>query len=262
MSGAIGGFAIGQTPIGGYYVQSYTAGDIIKFALKAAGILGVGQSALAEDTADTLAALNGMIGQWNRKRWLIWHLLDLSVTIDGRDKYSIGPGGDYDVPRPDRLEGAYFRQYTGSTPNHVDYWLQILQSMEDYGKIPLKSLTTFPQAVFYDSAVPIGYVHPYPIPNLNGIYELHVLIKDTLNQFATVDTPILLPPEYYEAIWTNLGIRLGAFYPGAVITPQLEGLAKASLATIRGANAQVPRLLMPQGMSRPPLFNIYSGTTY
>ena len=94
------------------------------------------------------------------------------------------------------------------------------------------------------------------------MYFLHLLIKDTLNQFPTLATPVNLPPEYFEAIWTNLAVRLGALYQGAEITPALLGLAKASLSTIRGANAQIPRLLMPTGMTRPPLFNIYSYQTY
>jgi hypothetical protein len=92
--------------------------------------------------------------------------------------------------------------------------------------------------------------------------ELHVGIKDTLNQFPTPQTPVNLPPEYFEAIWTNLAIRLGGIYPGVEITPRLAGLAKASLATIRGANFQIARLRMPTGFVRAPLFNIFSYQTY
>ena len=260
MSGAIGGFAIAQTPIGGSYVEPYTANDLILLALKGAGIVGVGQSALPQDIADTFRMMNGMLGQWSRKRWLIWHLLDISVAITGAQRYSIGISGDYDFPRPDRLEGAYFRQFTSTQP--VDFPLQILESMEDYAQIALKELSTWPQAIFYDAAYPIGYVYPVPIPNVGGVYELHILVKDTLNQFLDLTAPVRLPPEYFEAIWSNLAIRLGAFYPGAVVTEFTVGIAKASLATIRGANAQIPRLRMPTQLTRPRLFNIYSGTTY
>ena len=44
------------------YDMLNTAQDYINFALKASGALGVGQTALAEDNADALSALNGMLG--------------------------------------------------------------------------------------------------------------------------------------------------------------------------------------------------------
>jgi hypothetical protein len=268
MSGHVGTFVIGQTPIGGNYVQSYTAQDMCYLALKNASLLGVGQTPLTEDLTDVFNLLNGMLGLWSRNRWLIWHLLDLACPTPQTTKreYSIGPGGDYDFPRPDRLEGAYFRQFVsgpgvniGGGP--VDFPLQLLQSMEDYSLIALKYLTTWPQAVFYDAAFPYGQILPVPIPNVANS-ELHVLIKDTLNQFSTLTTSVYLPPEYYEAIWSNLAVRVAAAFPGASITPLTVGLAKASLQIIRKANAQVPRLRMMTALVRPPLYNIFSGQTY
>lgn len=262
MSGAIGTFAVGQTPIGGSYYQTYTVQRIINLALKGAGLLGVGQSALTEDITDTLDMLNGMIGQWNRKRWIIWHLIDISVPTTGAKTYSIGIGGDYDFPRPDRIEAAYYRQFVSATPiNYIDFPLGILQSMEDYSRIALKGLSSWPYAIFYDSAFPIGYLYPYPIPQA-GQFELHIIIKDRINQFRDLTASINLPEEFFEAIWSNLAIRLGAFYPGANVTEFTVNIAKQSLATIRSANTQVPRLVMPNVMVRPPLYNIYSGSQY
>ena len=48
-----------------------TVGDLITLALKDSGVLGAGQTALAEDMNDALSRLNMMLGQWNRRRWLI-----------------------------------------------------------------------------------------------------------------------------------------------------------------------------------------------
>ena len=63
---------------------------------------------------DSFTLLNMMLGQWNRKRWLIYHLLDVSFTATGAPSYSIGPAGDLAYPyRPDRLEAAYVRIYQG-----------------------------------------------------------------------------------------------------------------------------------------------------
>lgn len=238
-----------------------TPQGLISLSLKTAGILGVGQSALPEDINDAFDILNGMLGQWNRKRWLIWHLVDVALTSTGAQSYSVGPGGDFNTPRPDRLEAAFFRQFVSSQPNKVDYPLQIIESREDYNDIALKSLVSWPQYIFYDSAFPLGRVYPWPVPQAS-LYELHLTLKDTLVQFSSLTQSVNLPPEYTEAIWTNLTVRLCGIYPGAVLTPIVAGLAKSSVAAIRGANTQISRLEMPQGLGQPALYNIYSDSTY
>jgi hypothetical protein len=260
MSGAIGTLAIGQTPIGGSFVQAHTAVDIIRLALLNCGAVTLSQTIYAEDIFFGFDMLNGMLAIWNRRRWLVWHLLDISVptTTDGKRVFTIGPGGDFDFPRPDRLEGAYFRQFVQAGGQPVDFPLDILQSMEDYSRVVLKFLNSWPQAVFYDSAVPLGQILPVPVPNVDNS-ELHVLVKDTLNQFPSLTTPFNLPPEYFEAIWSNLALRVAAAFPGANVSPLTVGIAKASLETIRGANAQIPRLQLPGSLGRSPLYNIYSG---
>jgi hypothetical protein len=239
-----------------------TPQSIVSFALKAAGILGSGQSANAVDNQDTFDALNGMIGQWNRKRWLIYHLIDVFYpTTSGAMSYTVGAGQQFNVPRCDRLEAAFFRQFVSGVPGqtYVDYPLDILQSREDYNQIALKQLVSWPSAIFFDSGNPTGTVYPVPVPTANLAGELHLTIKEHLPQFTSFFQAINLPDEYTEALWTNLTVRVCAIYPGAQLTPIVEGLAKASLETIRVANTQIPRLRMPTGMPRPPLYNIYSG---
>lgn len=237
-----------------------TPQDLISFSLKAIGALGVGQSALTEDNTDAFNALNAMLAVWNRKRWLIWHLVDASFVSTGAQSYTVGAGGNFNVARPDRLEAAFFRQVTTANPSQVDYPLQILESREDYSRIALKQLSTFPQFIFYDAAFPLGSVFPWPVPAAS-IYELHIVLKETLSQFTALNQTINLPPEYFEAIWTNLCIRLAPVYQVAA-SAEVLGLAKASLATIRGANTQIPRLTMPGQLVRPSLYNVYSDQSY
>jgi hypothetical protein len=205
----------------------------------------------------------------------------LSCPTNGAQSYSIGPNGDFNSPRPDRLEAAFYRQNPGTpgsgfgdfafgvsgfgdlgSPNNgVDYPLTILDSREDYSDIVLKGLASWPNCIFYDSAFPMGYVYPWPIPP-TGLYELHLIVKDTLVQFVTPQDTVNLPPEYTEALWTNLTVRLGAVYPGVQITETVQRLAKSSLETIRGANAQVPRLKMPAELMGGARYNIYSDQVY
>lgn len=241
--------------------MSTTPLDIISQALKKAGVLGVGQTPLAEDTNDAYSDLQDMLGQWQRKRWLVYHLVDYSVTGTGALYYTVGPSQDFNIsPRPDRIESAFFRQLVQSQPNQIDYPLSIIEAREDYNLIALKHLQTFPQYLFYDSGFPVGKAYPWPLIQSN-LYELHLTVKETLSQFTSLNQVIVLPLEYFAAFKFNLACRLRQAYQMPV-DPMLIGLAKDSLNVIRNANLQIPRLQIPQDLIRPGIYNIYSDTFY
>lgn len=224
-----------------------TARDLINDSLKDAGAIGVGQTALAEDINDGLKRLNAMLAQWSRQRWLVYHLIDVAFTADGSLNYSIGAGGDLNYPRPDRIEAAFFRQIAGVPGNQVDYPLGVLNSREDYNRIALKGMQSFPSVVFYDSGYPLGYVYIWPVPT--DLYEIHLSLKATLTAFANLNSDVNLPPEYEEALRVNLAVRLRVKYQ-MPIDGQLIGLAKSALNVIRNSNAQIPSLQMPNDLVR------------
>ena len=66
-----------------------TVGDICTAALKECGAIGVGQTPLAEDINDAWARLQWMIQQWERKRYLVYHLVTLSVVSTGAQTYTV-----------------------------------------------------------------------------------------------------------------------------------------------------------------------------
>jgi len=232
-----------------------TARDIVMMSLRVSGIIGVGQDPLAEDTNTAFTMLNMMIAQWARKRWVIWHLKDVSKVSTGAQSYTVGTGGDFNTPRPDKIEGAYFRQLTGY-PNQVDFPLELIEAREDYSRISLKTLASFGQYVFYDSAYPLGSLYVWPIPSAS-IYEIHILVKEPLVAFADLDTAVAFPPEYEEPLYWNLAMRLRPAYQMPA-DPQVLMAAKASLNTIRVANSQIGRLTMPKALQRGVNYNIHS----
>lgn len=217
-----------------------TVGDLINFALRASGINGVGQDPQQADIDDSLVVLRSMVAQWQSRRWLVPYLLDMPVLSTGAVSYSIGPA------RPDRIEAAYVR-LNPSSAQPLDTPLVVLQSHEAYSKIRLKNLSTFPEAVFYDSVWPVGRIFPWPVPPAN-IYEIHLLFKAALPTFSVVtDLLNLLPDVYLEALQYSLAVRLALNY-GLDPRPGHVQLAKAALNTIRMSNVQVGALSMPGGL--------------
>lgn len=270
-----------------------TAIDIASAALRDCGAWGVGQTPLDEDISDAKARLQWMLQQWERKRWFVYHLVTYSAvaTIDpqgkfqGKQAYTVGPGGDFDtntriqpftseysqefIPtytvsaRPNRIESAFLRQLVLSQPNQIDYPLTQIFSMEDYNRIALKGLSSFPGYYFYDTAWDLGLVYFWPIPQAN-IYEMHITVREQLpSMFAVGAEQIELPYEYYNAIVLNLALRLRPKYGIVAIQGDtLPTMAKDALNTLKKSNFQISRLQLPGDLVRPQLYNIFSDRMY
>ncbi len=234
--------------------------DLLLLALKKSGALGVGQNAQAEDINDAFNEANYLLAQWNRKRWMIYDLVDTAITSTGAQSYTVGSGGNFNILRADRLEFSYFRLLNATGQNQVDYPLQLLEAREDYARIALKSLSTWPSYAFLDSGNPTGNVYFWPIPPATS-YELHILTKNPISAFTSLAQTLNLPPEYEMCILYNMAVRLKISYQMPA-DPSLIGLAQDALNVIRSANAQVPRLRIPSSLLRGGLYNVYSDQIY
>lgn len=161
-----------------------TARDIITLALKEAGVLGVGQTPLAEDMNDSFKLLTNMINQWQRRRWLIPMLTKVSAIGNNQKSNPIGPGQYYNALRPDKIQAAYFVQRnTGQTP--VSFPLISLWAYEDYARLALKDLNSWPQFFFYDNSYPYGNVYVWPVASQQ--YEIHLILKAQIG-FTQIST--------------------------------------------------------------------------
>jgi hypothetical protein len=235
-----------------------TAVDLITLALKDIGALGIGQAISAEDTADALATLNMMLGQWQGERLSVYHLVDTAIPSTGAQSYTVGAGGNFNIQRPIAINAAYARLNAGSaTP--IDYPVAIIDSREDYSRIALKALQSFPSYVYYDPAFPLGNLIFYPAPN--NTFELHVVTMEALPQFAAPATVVSLPPEYMAAIRYNLALYLAPSYQ---IEPQraLVQLAMNAKRVVKRMNWQGQSMTMPRGLGSKQRFNIFSGNNY
>lgn len=153
-----------------------TARDFVILALKEAGVLGVGQTPLAEDINDAFTLLNRMFAQWQKKRWLVPNLYEVVARGNNNKSNLIGPGQYYNAARPDKIQAAYFVQLTGNSQSDpVSFPLTPIWSYEDYARLSLKELNSWPMYFFYDGAFPYGNVHIWPIPGPQ--YEVHLIVK-------------------------------------------------------------------------------------
>lgn len=249
--------------------ENTTLGDLCTAALKESGFLGVGQTAKADDVNDAWARMQWMLQQWERQRWLVYHIVNLRKTSTGAQTYTVGPGGDFSTGttatsvRPDRLRYAQLIQTQNSQPNNIFYDLRVLQSAEDYAKIAIPGLVSFPGCVFLDTGWPLATLKVYPVAQAN-IYDIQLGVLAQLPpKFGTLATRIDLPYEYYAAMLFNLALRLRQRWqipapPGDT----LPGMAKEALNIIRTANVQIAALSMPTQLLRPGIYNVFSDRNY
>lgn len=165
--------------------MSFTARDIVMQAMKMAGILGLGQTLNAEDTNDGFTSLLNMIAQWQVRRWLVPSLYDISMPGNNFKSNTIGPGQYWNTIRPDKILAAYFIQPNNTINNPVSYSLWPMYSYEDYARVTLKELNSWPTRYFYDNAFPYGNVFIWPIPTPD--YEIHLVLKSALGFSTTID---------------------------------------------------------------------------
>jgi hypothetical protein len=247
-----------------------TPTDLFSQALRQIGVLGRGQNASSEQLNDVRTLCNMMLGQWARKRWLVFHLLEIYTQGTGANSYTLGPGdinwdggGSWDQSglsfdmntRVNRIEKAFVR-YNAGLPSQVDYPLTIIRSAEDWSMIPAKNVTAgFPQSVFLDAGYPVSTLQIWPAPS--SLYEIHILMLNPLIRMNTLNVDINMPDEYQDAIFWNLCKRLFSSYRKPQ-DPEVNAQATAALTTVRNANLQLPQLRMPAGLVPRGAYNIYS----
>jgi len=186
-----------------------TARDIITLAMKEAGILGVGQTLLAEDANDGFTLLTQMLNQWQRRRWLVPFLTKVSAIGNNEKSNPIGPGQYYNALRPDKVQSAYFTQLnSGTTSGPVSFPLIPLWAYEDYARLALKDLNSWPQFFFYDGAYPYGNVFIWPIPT--SAYEIHLILKAQIGFTQISEGEITTPGSgYVSAAYVSVPLTGG-----------------------------------------------------
>ena len=222
--------------------------ELCRNAILNVGVASLQDTIYAEDINKAFDVLNSLLAAWSVKDFLLFNLIDVSFVADGSQSYSIGTGQTINTPRPNAIENAYARFLPVSGTNSVDIQLGIIQSRLDYASITLKGLTTFPSAVWMDTSFPYGNVFVYPIPTA-GKYEIHLVLKDQLTQFANLTDTFNLPQVYWNALEWNTAFQLFSVYR-LPINPLVERMANQSANTVRQMNTQVSFAKLAPGYGR------------
>lgn len=230
--------------------MAVTARQIITKALQKVGVLTIAEAPSDEEANDALYQLNAMLSSWSNDMMLLsarsWENFTLS---GGTGTYTIGTGQALNTVRPMFIVQSYVRS------GQIDYNVTVITD-ENYNYIWDKQDTGIPVVVNYDNGYPVGKLRFDPIPDQN--YSLFLLTEKPLTSF-TLDTDVILPPGWEDALIFNLGVRLSPDY-AQPLTDALVALAKETKGAIR--TAILRNRTMDAEPFGGPIPNIYNGYTY
>ncbi len=178
----------------------------------------------------------------------------------GKYAYTIGPGGDFDTPRPSAVTDAYVRDGNGS-----DTPVEILSS-DEYYAIDDKSIATGrPQGLWFDpgltqAASPLGVINLYPAPDPSTPYTLYMGEQGPLTEFVNLTDNVTFQPAYYEALEYNLAVRLWPQYHAGSqpVENDLKALSAEAMRTIETMNARRVTATIETPGKRSG-YNVYTG---
>jgi len=199
----------------------------------------------AEDYANALSALNGMLQTWTIDGLSVWTInrTVLPLTI-GTQAYTLGTGGTLNMARPTWIENMSVL-ITTSTPN-VELPIQILQD-QDWQEIPVKAVSsTFPTACYPQGDYPLNTLNFWPIPAAACSVVLYT--PGPFGAFASISEDFAMPNGYERAARYNLAVEISPEY-GIECSMSVQGIASLSKSQLRARNYQAGRLVCDSALT-------------
>lgn len=235
--------------------MAYTTLNLITDVLLDMGVIADQETPTAAQSVGALVKLNDLIESWNIDPLKLYGSTQRLIPfVSGQQVYTIGIGGNLNVPRPDDGITEAFVRSTFQTPSQQqDIPLQVLTA-EEWAALPVKGQTgTFPYAVWFNMTNPLIEAYVTPIPTGSN-YSLMFFDKNSITELA-LNTVLSFPPGYKRALKYGLFIELAPSYQ-IQVPPAITTLAATSKMSIDRQNTEINEL-QTSGNTR---YNILSNT--
>jgi hypothetical protein len=213
-----------------------TAYDIITSALRLINVMASGEQTPIAMANESLSVLNDMIDGWNAERLAIFTTrTDDFPFVLGQQSYTMGAGGDFNVPRPARIDAMSTIQLT-NPGNPVEIPIA-MYSVEDWQtQVPVKNVQgSIPLICYDDGGFPLRTLNFWPIP-IDQPNAVRIYSWQALTQPANLASQMAFPPGYKEAFRYNLAVALSAEF-ASTLSPTVAAIAVSSKARLKSMNA-------------------------
>lgn len=206
-----------------------TGQDIVTDALLEIGAISEEEAPTASQQQKALRRLNAMIKDWQTEGLYLWKLSEGSFTPTVQQaSFDFGTGGDF-ATRAILIDGMRRRQ------SNTDVPLRQVSRAEYFNQAD-KTTDGIPTLFYYDPQILSGklYIWPRVQTGLTNTLTLHFTYRSTIEDFDAGANDADFPQEWYEALVTNLAVRLAPSYGSNSLSPITLELARSSLNQMRG----------------------------
>jgi hypothetical protein len=229
-----------------------TVQQIVTDSLRLAGQLWTpGSGPSPEAQIEVVEFLNQLLDSYNTMRNQIFALTDLIFNLTSNQYiYTIGPGGQFNGPRPQRIE---FMDLIYETEPQL---LRLPIRMIDAAEWAATRVPNLPEAVpfkcYYDNGYsqtnPTGLGTLYFWPGPMEGFEIEMWIWGALPSTLGLQDTLFLPPGYARAITDCLALEIMPLYPKRLNQMRIELVMKSGKEAkdwLESLNAQQPETPMP-----------------
>ncbi len=225
-----------------------TALDLIASSMRLIGVLASGETPSDAEAEDSLMVLNQMLDSWNAERLSIFTIARQVFNLTtAQQTYSMGLGGDFNVPRPPRIDRASIISLT-NVSQPLELPIDYLTDAQWQG-IPVKNInSSLPQSVWDTGDWPLRFLNYWPIPN--QAVQTALYTWTAVSQFADLTTDNTFPPGYIQAIRYNLALFLGPEF-NLSVRPDIAQLAVATKAIVKTINVPIVEAQIDSALLNP-----------
>jgi len=221
-----------------------TALTIITDALLDLGVLAEDETPSASQVQGGLRKLNNMIDSWNISNLMVYGATPITLPlVANQGSYTIGLGGDLNIPRPANITAAFIRDVTQAGNSRQDIPVYMFNN-EEWQNVAFKGQTgTYPyQGIWVNETSPLLTVHVTPIPT-GSIYQLVLWVSDMISNLTQNDV-ITLAPGYKRALTANLAVEWAGSFQ-VEVPASVAVIASSSKAQLKAKNLQINELRLP-----------------
>ena len=207
-----------------------------------------------ENLVEGCTFLNQLLDSWNTMRNALYSVSDLTFTLtSGKYIYTMGPGGDFNGPRPQKIQRIDLIYET--MPQLLRLPIDLID-VDEWAGIRVPNL---PNAVpfkcycdyGYSQSNPTGLATLYFWPGPMSGFGIEMWIWNALNSALGLADTLYAPPGYARALTYGLAADMMPLYPKRV-TPMREAqimrTAEEARAWVMSLNAPNPQTPMPSGI--------------
>lgn len=208
-----------------------TALQLIEDGLSLTDAVGSDQTLTTDELALGLRVFNDLLEDWSTQNLAVYGGANQTFsTVIGQATYTIGTGGNWNTPRPVRINDPAYSTVNGATQPCIS------MVQEEYNLIPVKTQTQdFPNRYLYINSFPLGVVTLWPVPS--AVVPLTFTIDTILSSVAAGGTIISFPPGYAKAFKYALAVELASEFGTKLQNyPAVVDTANKTFANIKRAN--------------------------